>query len=191
MKNTCRFKKIMTVAAAVTMCATAVTGCSSESAENKYANTITLVWYPNESADNFDTPRKEIGRLIEQATGKKVEHKLTTDYAISIESVANGTAQIGCMFGAEGYIQAKNTNNAVELLFVNSDSAGTLDGAMYYSFFAVNEENASEYSNGDTYSIDNIQGKRCPSYQTAQPPALRFLQTVLFPTLLILPTGLN
>ncbi|MBQ8515462.1 MAG: PhnD/SsuA/transferrin family substrate-binding protein [Ruminococcus sp.] len=168
--------RMMAIAAAAAVSAGALVGCgasestnSSSSAENStadsakgnnYADTITLVWYPNESAENFDGPREEVGRLIEQATGKKVEQKLTTDYAIAIESVSNGSAQIGCMFGGEGYIQAKNADDAVELLFVNSDSAGTLDGAMYYSFFAVNEEDAAEYASGDSYSIDNIQGKK-------------------------------
>lgn len=125
-----------------------------------YADTITLVWYPNESADNFTATRDEIGSLIEQATGKTVEQKLTTDYAIAIESVSSGSAQIGCMFGTEGYIQAKNADDAVNLLFVNSGESGTLDDAMYYSFIASKEENAEEYADGDSYSIQNIAGKK-------------------------------
>lgn len=128
--------------------------------ENNYADTITLVWYPNESAENFTASRDEVGRLIEEATGKKVEQKLTTDYAIAIESLSSGTAQIGCVMGAEGYIQAKNANDAVELLFVNSGASGTLDDAMYYSFLAVKEENAADYADGDSYSMDNIVGKK-------------------------------
>lgn len=125
-----------------------------------YADTITLVWYPNESAENFTGSRDEIGSLIEQATGKKVEQKLTTDYAIAIEALSNGTAQIGCVMGAEGYIQAKNANDAVELLFVNSGESGTLEDAMYYSFLAVREEDAADYKDGDSYAIDNIVGKK-------------------------------
>lgn len=133
---------------------------TQEQAENSYADTITLVWYPNESAENFTDSREEVGRLIEQATGKKVEQKLTTDYAIAIEALSNGTAQIGCVMGAEGYIQAKNANDAVNLLFVNSGATGTLDDAMYYSFLAVNEEDAADYQDGDSYSMQNIQGKK-------------------------------
>ena len=132
----------------------------AEKPDNQYADTITLVWYPNESADTYSDIREEVGRLIEGVTGKKVEQKLTTDYAIAIEALSNGTAQIGCCMGGEGYIQAKNANDAVDLLFVNSDANGTLDEAMYYSFFAVLEENAADYASGDTYSIDNIQGKK-------------------------------
>lgn len=125
-----------------------------------YADTITIVWYPNESAEDYEVAREEWGRLIEQATGKKVEQKLTTDYAIAIESLANGTAQISFM-GAQGYIEAKNANDAVLPLFVNSGASGTLDDALYYSFLAVEKGNEGEYASADGgYSIDNIRGKR-------------------------------
>ena len=89
-----------------------------------------------------------------------MEQKLTTDYAIAIESLSNGTAQIGCCMGAEGYIQAKNSNDAVNPLFVQSGESGTLDDALYYSFFAVKEENAEQYLDGDSYSIENIKGRK-------------------------------
>lgn len=131
---------------------------SSEEAEGNYADTITVVWYPNESAEDYDVAREEYARLIEQATGKQVEQKLTTDYAIAIESIANGTAQI-CFMGAQGYIEAKNENDAVLPLFVNSGASGTLDDALYYSFLAVRKGEESEYASGDGYSIDNIAGK--------------------------------
>lgn len=125
-----------------------------------YADTITLVWYPNESAENCADSRDEIGKIVEEATGKKVEHKLTTDYAITIETLANGSAQIACVMGAEGYIQAKNANDAVEPLVVNSGASGTLEDAMYYSFLSAKEENAKAYADGDSYSIQNIKGKK-------------------------------
>ena len=132
----------------------------AEEAGGDYADTITIVWYPNESAEDYEVAREEWGRLIEQATGKKVEQKLTTDYAIAIESLANGTAQISFM-GAQGYIEAKNANDAVLPLFVNSGPSGTLDDALYYSFLAVEKGNEGEYASADGgYSIDNIRGKR-------------------------------
>ena len=175
-------KQVVAMLMAFTMLAGTVTGCGAageaqtndvqtsettetaeadvQADEKEYSDTITLVWYPNESAENFTTSREEIGKLIEEATGKKVEQKLTTDYAIAIEAVSSGTAQIGCVFGAEGYIQAKNANDAVEPLFVHTGSSGTLDDAVYYAFFGVKEENAAEYANGSSYSIDNIAGKK-------------------------------
>ena len=117
---------------------------NAEETSGNYADTITLVWYPNESAEDYDVAR---------------EQKLTTDYAIAIESLASGTAQI-CFMGAQGYIEAKNANDAVEPLFVNSGASGTLDDALYYSFLCVNKGEEGEYADGDGYSIDNIQGKR-------------------------------
>lgn len=123
-------------------------------------DTIVMVWYPNESAADYDAAREEYGRLIEEATGKKVEHKLTTDYAIAIEAVASGTAQI-CFMGAQGYVEAKNKNDAVMPLFVNSGESGTLDDAIYYSWLAVNTGDESQYAVGEgEYSMDNIAGKK-------------------------------
>lgn len=72
-----------------------------------------------------------------------MEQKLTTDYAIAIESLFNGTAQIGCCMGGEGYCQAKVANDAVNPLFVQSGESGTLDDTLYYSFFAVREADAA------------------------------------------------
>lgn len=130
------------------------------SSTGNYSDVITIVWYPNESADTYAEIRDEVARLVTQATGKEVEQQLTTDYAIAIEALANGTATIGCCWGAEGYIQAQNSNPAVHALLTNSGDSGTLDDAMYYSFLAVQEENAAEYADGSSYSIDNIQGKK-------------------------------
>ena len=118
-----------------------------------------MIWSPNESAEDYDIARKEFSTLIEQATGKKVEHQLTTDYAVAIEAMASGKAQI-CFNGAESYVQAHDKNPAVLPLFVNSGESGTLDDALYYSFLAVEEANASNYADGDSYVIDNIEGKK-------------------------------
>ena len=127
-------------------------------AEN--TNPITVVWYPNESSNTHEEIRAEVGRLIEQATGRKVEHKLTTDYTIAIEALASGSADMAMAMGAVGYIEAKNRNPEVNVLFVNADKNGTLDGAKYFSWLCVDAENADDYVSGDTYSIDHIAGKK-------------------------------
>lgn len=172
-----RTKRMGAVLLAFAMLCSAATGCSSSTENSTSAgssdtaassaksagsasDTITLVWYPNESAEDYQAARDEVGKLIEKATGKKVEQKLTTDYAIAIESLSNGTAQIGCCMGGEGYCQAKAANDAVNPLFVQSGESGTLDDALYYSFFAVREADAADYKSGDSYSIDNIKGKK-------------------------------
>ncbi|HQC35732.1 MAG TPA: PhnD/SsuA/transferrin family substrate-binding protein [Bacillota bacterium] len=126
------------------------------------ANTdpIVVTWYPNESSSTHEAARAEVGRLIEQATGRKVEHKLTTDYTIAIEAIASGAADIAMAMGAVGYIEAKNKNPEINVLFVNSDKNWSLDGAKYFAWICVSVENADEYKSGDSYSIDNIKGKK-------------------------------
>ncbi len=132
------------------------TGSTSES---KTAGPVTIVWYPNESATDYQPARDEFARIITEATGRKVEHKLTTDYAIAIEALASGSADI-CFMGAAGYIEAKNKNPQVDTLFVNSGASGTLEDAIYYSWLAVNKGQESGYMDGGKYSIANIQGKK-------------------------------
>ena len=104
-----RTKRMGAVLLAFAMLCSAATGCSSSTENSTSAgssdtaassaksagsasDTITLVWYPNESAEDYQAARDEVGKLIEKATGKKVEQKLTTDYTIAIESLSNGTA---------------------------------------------------------------------------------------------------
>ncbi|MEI3338447.1 MAG: phosphate/phosphite/phosphonate ABC transporter substrate-binding protein [Clostridium sp.] len=142
-------------------------GCSSSSSESDTAknsnskenSTITMVWYPNESGGDLEDARNEVGKVVEKATGKKVEHKLTTDYSVAIESIANGTAGI-CFMGPQGYVEAHTKNEKVLPLVVNSGASGTLDDAKYYSWLAVTKENADQYKKDGSYEIDNIEGKK-------------------------------
>ena len=121
---------------------------------------ITVVWYPNESSNTHEDIRAEVARLIEQATGRKAENRTTTDYTIAIESIASGSADIAMAMGAVGYIEAKNRNPQVDVMFVNSDKNWSLDEAKYFSWICVNTADADQYKNGDSYSIDNIKGKK-------------------------------
>ena len=125
------------------------------------ANTgpITVVWYPNESSNTHVEIRAEVNRLIEQATGRPAVERLTTDYTIAIEAIASGAADIAMAMGAVGYIEAKNRNPAVDVIFVNSDADGGLDGAKYFAWLCVDVEDADNYISGYTFSIDNIKGK--------------------------------
>lgn len=132
----------------------------TEEAAPQNTDPIVVVWYPNESANDYEESRLEFGRLIEEATGRTVEHKLTTDYVIAIESLAGGSADIGAVMGAIGYIEAKNRNPEVDTLFVNSGESGTLDDAIYYSWLCVNTEDADNYAADGGYAIDNIKGQR-------------------------------
>ncbi|MDI9472850.1 MAG: PhnD/SsuA/transferrin family substrate-binding protein [Tissierellia bacterium] len=135
---------------------------SESSGDSGSTNTkpIVITWYPNESSNTHEVVRAEVGRLVEQATGRKTEHKLTTDYTIAIEAIASGSADIAIAMGAVGYIEAKDRNPQIDVLFVNSDENWSLDGAKYFAWLCVPAENADEYKSGDTYSIDNIKGKK-------------------------------
>jgi phosphonate transport system substrate-binding protein len=82
----------------------------SSTEDNNYTDTITVVWYPNESASDYDSARKHFEDLIAQATGKEVVEKMTTDYNIAIEALASGQAQIGAVMGALGFVQAQQKN---------------------------------------------------------------------------------
>lgn len=121
--------------------------------------TLTMAWYPNESGADLMEARDELGKIVEDATGMKVEHRTTTDYNIAIESIANGNADLAFM-GAQGYIEANKRNSGVQPLVVPSGGSGTLEDAVYYSWIAVKKGKEDEYMNGSDFSIDNIEGKR-------------------------------
>ena len=132
---------------------------AASASQSKNDAPINMVWYPNESAADYQPARDEFARILTEATGRPVEHKLTTDYAIAIESLASGSADI-CFMGAAGYIEAKNKNPQVDTLFVNSGASGTLDDAIYYSWLAVNKGDEDNYKDGGRYTIANIQSKK-------------------------------
>ena len=120
---------------------------------------LVFVWYPNESGEDLKGARDAMAVLIEKATGRKVEHRLTTDYNIAIEAIANNKADLG-FFGAQGYIEANKKNPKVQPLVVNSGASGTLKDAMYYSWICVRLGDEGEYKSGSGFSIENLQGKK-------------------------------
>ena len=160
---------VMILTAAVVLVGAAGCGAGNLSAagnngdsarEPKNDSPINVVWYPNESSNTHEEIRAEIGRLIEQATGRTVNNLTTTDYTIAIQSIASGSADIAMAMGAVGYIEAKNSNPQVDVLFVNADKNGKLDEAKYFSWICVNRDDAGQYASGGSYSIENIKGKR-------------------------------
>ncbi|WP_346726949.1 PhnD/SsuA/transferrin family substrate-binding protein [Bacillus suaedae] len=128
-------------------------------AETEEKEKLTMVWYPNESGADLKDARDEIGRLIEEETGIKVEHQTTTDYIIAIESIAQGNADLAFM-GAQGYIEANNKSDSVQPLVVSSGKSGTLEDAVYYSWLNVKKGNEDQYKDGEEYSLDNIVDKK-------------------------------
>jgi phosphonate transport system substrate-binding protein len=122
-------------------------------------DTLTIAWLPNDSSDALASMRDEIAKAIAKATGKKVENKLTTDYAIAIAALENGQAQIG-WFGANEYLTSHARDPKVIPLVVNTGPSGTLKDALYYSRFVVMKGNETQYETGGVLGIDNIVGKR-------------------------------
>ena len=156
---------------AISMAACSTTASNNADTSSKgssNSDTITVVWYPNESAATYDSVRAEFDKLITQATGKKVIDKTTTDYTIAVAALADGTAQIGAQWGAVGYIQAQMRNAAVKALIVNTGASGTLDDAYYWSTICVTKENADKYKDASgNYSIAGIQGKKMSFVSTS------------------------
>ncbi|QNF28208.1 PhnD/SsuA/transferrin family substrate-binding protein [Metabacillus elymi] len=155
-------KKALLIVIALIM--SAITAACSAGGDTKASGgsddgTLTIAWYPNESGADMKDARDVIGKVIEDATGKKVEHKTTTDYIIAIESLASGNADLAFM-GAQGYIEANAKNDKVQPLVVPSGPSGTLDDAVYHSWLAVKNGNEDAYKNGDDFSIDNIVDKK-------------------------------
>ena len=135
------------------------TGCSSSSEESSSnSDPLTVVFLPDNSSSDMTASRDAVAEIIKNATGRDVEIMTTTDYNVAIEALVSGQADMGYL-GAEGYVQANEQNDAVQCAFTASDANGSLDEACYYSRISVPTDSADQYASGDTYSIDNIQGK--------------------------------
>lgn len=147
------------LALAVTACTGGATATKPNSLQKNGKNdAFKLVFYPNESAQEFEKSREALKEIVAKATGKKVEVVTTTDYNVVIETIANGQANMAVM-GAEGYIQAHKKNPKVQPIVTNSGPSGTLEDALYYSFIAVPEDKKIEYQQADKYTLEPIKGK--------------------------------
>ena len=132
----------------------------------KEPDTLTIAWLPNDSSDVLASMRDEIAKAIAKATGKKVENKLTTDYAIALTALDNGTAQISWT-GAAEYITTHARNPKLIPLVVNTGPSGTLKDALYYSRLVVKKDDEKQYQADGILGIDNIVGKRMSFVSTS------------------------
>ncbi len=139
---------------------------TANAATVKEPDTLTIVWLPNDSSDVLASMRDEFAKVIAKATGKKVENKLTTDYAIALAALENGTAQIGWT-GAAEYLTSHARNPKLIPLVVNSGPSGTLKDALYYSRFVVKKGEEKQYQADGELGIGNIVGKRMSFVSTS------------------------
>jgi hypothetical protein len=58
------------------------------------------------------------------------------------------------------YLQSHSKNPNIVPIVTNSGASGTMSDALYHSRICVRSTDASQYRNGESYSIDNIRGKR-------------------------------
>ncbi|MFC2947026.1 PhnD/SsuA/transferrin family substrate-binding protein [Virgibacillus sediminis] len=147
-------KLLITVLLIITALLAACAGGNDDN-NAKADDVIKMVWYPNESGEDMKASRDEIGRMISEATGKEVEHQLTTDYAIAIETLANNNADLA-FTGAQAYIEANKRNDAVQTIAVKSGESGRLEDAKYYSWLAVNVDEQDKFKENGDFSLDTI-----------------------------------
>ena len=124
----------------------------------KKNDTIKIVFLPNETNDSLKKSREEFARIVQEATGKKVEIVTTTDYNITVENIVSGQSQIAYI-GAEAYLNARKRTKDIEAVLTNSGESGTLKDALYYSFIAVRGEDADKYRSGNGFDLKKIKGK--------------------------------
>ena len=151
-----KFLKVILAISLVMAMVVGLVGCLGADDDD----TIIIVYLPNESSSMLDANRAEFERLISQATGRPVRGMLTTDYVIAVEAIASGAAHIGIL-GGTTYVEARDRSDDVDVLVVYSGPSGTADDAFYFSWFAVDVDNADLHrnANGD-FTIDNIRDKR-------------------------------
>lgn len=138
-----------------------LTGCGSSSSASgapESLEKIVFVWEPNESAAAYDGMREAVAECISKGAGVPCETMTTTDYNVTIESLASGEAHMASL-GASEYVEVHAQNPAVEIAFVLSDEKGELNQASYYSQICVKKADAEKYKEGDGYALKGLEGK--------------------------------
>ena len=127
---------------------------------------IAVAWLPNNSGDNEKGMRAAFDKIIADATGRRVEDKLTTDYNIAIAALDSGDAPLG-WFGPFEYLVGHAKNPHVIGLVVESGDSGTTQDSLYYSRLLVKKGNEGQYRSGNGFSMDKIIGKKISFVSTS------------------------
>ena len=141
------------------------------------AQTLTFVWYPNESTPEFAESRNAIVEVIEETLGVEVREQLTTDYAIAIEALVNENAAFS-WFGGEGYVQAHDREPAV-LPLVTASPTMSLDDAKYYSMIGALVESVDMFKAGGAVDLDTLEQTRFSFVSNSSTSGFRVPSAVL------------
>ena len=153
----------LAAAAATVVAGSALTGCSgsSSSSDSKAPaslDEIVFVWEPNESTSAYDNMRDAVAECISTGAGVPCKTMTTTDYNVTIESLASGKAQMASL-GASEYVEVHAQNPAVEIAFVLSNDKGELDQASYYSQICVKKADVDKYMENGSCVLKDLKGK--------------------------------
>lgn len=150
------------MAAVGALTATSLVGCGESASTDEggvaEVEKVVFVWEPNESTTAYDGMRAEVAACIEQGAGVPCEVMTTTDYNVTIESLASGEAQMASL-GASEYVEVHAKNPAVGIAFVLSNEEGELDQASYYAQICVKRADAEKYLENGEYVLKDLEGK--------------------------------
>lgn len=127
--------------AAIAAATVLVAGCGTSAATDKTSepDTLVLASIPSENATSLETQFGDVIKVIEKATGKKVEFQNATDYAAVIEGMRAGKIQIAS-FGPFSYITAKDSGAGVAPLGALVDSPDEEPGYKSYGIVPADSD---------------------------------------------------
>jgi phosphonate transport system substrate-binding protein len=160
-------KKVPLLLVGIFLLSSLLAGCATTASTSvKEPDTITIAWTPNNASDNQQQFRAEFDKVIADATGKKVQDKLTTDYNIAMAALDSGDAQLG-YFGPFEYMTEHAKDPKIVPLVVASGPSGTLSDALYHSRLLVRKGDEGQYQSGNGYALDNLVGKKISFVSTS------------------------
>jgi phosphonate transport system substrate-binding protein len=167
MQRSIDVKKIPLLLVGVLLASSFLAGCAAQtSSAVKEPDTITVAWTPNNASGNQQQFRAEFDKVVADATGKKVQDKLTTDYNIAMAALDSGDAQLG-YFGPFEYMTEHAKDPQIVPLVVASGPSGTLSDALYHSRLLVRKGDEAQYKSGNGYALDNMAGKKISFVSTS------------------------
>lgn len=156
--NRRQFVATAAAAGAALAAGSAITGCGGGEKKAPALDKMTFVWEPNESTSAYDGMRDAVAKEISAGAGIPCDTMTTTDYNVTIESLASGKAHMASL-GASEYVEVHAQNPAVEIAFVLSNDKGELDQASYWAQVCVKKADEDKYKENGEYVLKDLKGK--------------------------------